>query len=158
MGTLARNGLKIKFQTCTKKIPWVLIRYIFSWFKLILFITEKRISFDILHSWPKSLCLAIFECFVVPILNVNFPNLFKFKLHNSVKTMKENKRCSFLGEERSFGRWIEFSWERGFEYQKGHPIAQTCLQIWRFFPSFYLKFVKQFIETVIFVRFVSNGN
>ena len=136
MGTLARNGLKIKFQTCTKKIPWVLIRYIFSWFKLILFITEKRISFDILHSWPKSLCLAIFECFVVPILNVNFPNLFKFKLHNSAKTMKENKSCSSLGKERFFGWWIKFSWERGFEYQKGHPLLKHVYKYDDFSPPF----------------------
>ena len=45
---------------------------------------------------------------VLPILNVKFANLFKFKFHNSVKTIKENKNCSLVGEESVFGWGIKF--------------------------------------------------
>ena len=44
----------------------------------------------------------------LPILNVKFPNLFKFKFYNSVKTIKEKKNCSLVGEESFFGSGIKF--------------------------------------------------
>ena len=40
--------------------------------------------------------------YVLPILNVKFPSLFKFMHLNSAETIEENKKCSWVAEEKVF--------------------------------------------------------
>ena len=40
--------------------------------------------------------------YVLPILNVKFPSLFKFMHLNSAETIEENKKRSWVAEEKVF--------------------------------------------------------
>ena len=88
---IEKSEIKNKVLNLHQKISWALIRYIFSWFKLI-FLSQRK------DMWM----------YVLPILNVKFPSLFKFKHPNSVVTMKENKNCSLVGEESFLLFWTNY--------------------------------------------------
>ena len=88
----------------------------------------------------KKLMSCQMRMHVLPILNVKFPNLFKFKFHNSVKTIKENKNCSLVGEESFFWLGHKIWLREGIRISERPPYCSNMsINMTQIFPSFYLE-------------------